>query len=114
MLLSDVMVSMIMCTVSVQQWEDQVDIDNIVVARNEVEIRVRVSSGCILRLKLLVTKTSRNLLLVDHSHTHLKFIYLFICYYVKLCTECNTQIYTESYEYLDYNNYLYEYLDYNN
>ena len=34
----DVMVSMVMCTVGVQQLEDQLDIDNIVVARNEAEI----------------------------------------------------------------------------
>ena len=52
MLLGDVMVSMVMCTVSVQQLEDQLDIDN-VVTRNEAEIRVSVSSGCILQLKLL-------------------------------------------------------------
>ena len=43
----DVMVSMVMCIVGVQQLEDQLDIDNIVVARNEAEIRVSVSSGCI-------------------------------------------------------------------
>ena len=36
----DVMVSMVMCTVGVQQLEDQLDIDNIVVARNDAEIRV--------------------------------------------------------------------------
>jgi len=47
MLLGDVMVSMVMCTVGVQQLEDQLDIDNIFVAWNEAEIRVSVSSGCI-------------------------------------------------------------------
>ena len=42
MLLSDVMVSMVICAVSVQQLEDHLDIDNIVVARNEVEVTVSI------------------------------------------------------------------------
>ena len=46
----DVLVSMVMCVVGVQQLEDQLDVGNIVVARNEAEIRVSILCVIVLTL----------------------------------------------------------------